>query len=180
MQALGSLILPQNRNNKNRVLISSHRNPMQCHLLDVVTVLAAGLMTGVELTVAAFLHPTLSRLPDSVHACAARAFARLFGGVMPFWYASVLLLSVIEVWVHWPLVSASARLLATASTLWLLTILFTLIFPVPINNRVASWNLNALPADWREQRRRWDRLHAIRVVALLVALTCLVTGVLTA
>jgi len=152
---------------------------MQTHIFDVVAILIAGLMTGVELTVAIFLHPTLSRLPNSVHACAARAFAKLLGGVMPFWYAVVLLLSIIEVWLHWPL-SAGSRLLLIASILWLLTILFTLIFPVPINNRVASWDLNALPADWRDQRKRWDRLHAIRVVALLVALTCLVTGVLTA
>jgi hypothetical protein len=45
---------------------------MQTHIFDVVAILIAGLMTGVELTVAVFLHPTLSCLPDSVHACAAR------------------------------------------------------------------------------------------------------------
>jgi len=103
-----------------------------------------------------------------------------FGRIMHFWYAVVLLLFVIEVLVHWPLTSTSSRLLLTASILWLLTIQFTFIFLVPINNRIAAWNLNALHADWRDQRNRWDRLHAIRVVALLVALACLVTGVLTA
>jgi hypothetical protein len=109
-----------------------------------------------------------------------RAFAKPFGGVMPFWYAAVLLLFIIEAWVHWPLISATSRLLLIASVLWLLSILFTLICPVPINNRIASWDLNALPADWRDQHKRWDRLHAVRVVALLVALTCLATGILTA
>src|SRR5271169_4802453 len=98
---------------------------MQSHILDVVAILAAGLMTGNELTVAAFLHPTLSRLPDAVHAPAARAFARLFGCIMPFWYALVLLLSGIETWSHWPLTSAGPKLLLAASILWLLTIAFT-------------------------------------------------------
>jgi len=57
---------------------------------------------------------------------------------------------------------------------------FSVVFPVPINNRVAAWNLDALPPDWREDRRRWDRLHAFRVVILLVALISLVFGILTA
>lgn len=153
---------------------------MQPQLIDTVSIIVAGLMTGTELTVAVFLHPTLSRLPDQVHASAARAFARVFGKYMPFWYALTLLLSAVEVWLHWPLVSTGAKLLLTAALLWLFTIVFTLIFPVPINNRVAAWNLDVLPANWREERRRWDRLHAIRVVILLAALTCLIFGILTA
>ncbi len=151
---------------------------MQSHVLDVLTILAAGLMTGNELTVALFLHPTLSRLPDAVHATAVRAFARLFGRVMPLWYALVLLLSAAETWLHWSTNLMSARLLLTSSLLWLLTIVFTVIFPVPINNRVAAWNLDALPKNWLEERRRWDRLHAIRVVMLVIALVCLITGIM--
>ena len=151
---------------------------MQSHVLDVLTILAAGLMTGNELTVALFLHPTLSGLPDAVHATAARAFARLFGRVMPLWYALVLLLSVAETWLHWPLTSLGTRLLLTSSVLWLLTIVFTVIFPVPINNRVAVWDLENLPQNWRVERQRWDRLHAIRVAMLLIALVCLIAGIL--
>src|SRR5277367_935232 len=90
----------------------------------------------------------------------------------------VLLLSAVEVWAHWPLASAGTKLLSAASILWLLTIIFTVIFPVPINNRVARWNLDALPVNWREERKHWDRLHAIRVIVLLIALACLVTGIL--
>jgi hypothetical protein len=73
------------------------------------------------------------------------AFAKPFGGVMPFWYAAVVLLFIIEAWVHWPLISATSRLLLIASVLWLLSILFTLICPVPINNRIASWDLMRFP-----------------------------------
>ena len=151
---------------------------MQSHVLDVLTILAAGLMTGNELTVALFLHPTLSRLPDTVHATAARAFARLFGRVMPLWYALVLLLSAAETWLHWSTSLMSARLLLTSSVLWLLTIVFTVIFPVPINNRVAAWDLENLPQNWRAERQRWDRLHAFRVVMLVIALVCLIAGIL--
>jgi hypothetical protein len=39
---------------------------------------------------------------------------------------------------------------------------------VPINNRVAAWTADHHPADWREQQKRWDRLHYARV-AIIVA-----------
>jgi uncharacterized membrane protein len=153
---------------------------MLLRFVDVVSILVAGTMTGTELTVAVFLHPTVSRLPDQVHASAARSFAKVFGRYMPFWYALTLLLSIVEVWLHWPLVTAGSKLLLTASLLWLFTIIFSVTFPVPINNRIAAWNLDALPKNWREERQRWDRLHAIRVVLLLLALTSLVSGTLKA
>jgi uncharacterized membrane protein len=153
---------------------------MQWPIVDILSIVVACLMTGAELTVAVFLHPTLSRLPDAVHTSAVRAFARVFGRAMPFWYALTFLLSLVEVWLHWPIASGSSKLLLTASILWLLTIVFTLIFPVPINNRIAGWKLEALPANWREERRRWDRLHAIRVVVLLIALVSMVSGILAA
>jgi len=149
-------------------------------VIDIVSIVVAGTMTGTEFTVAVFLHPTIGRLPDGVHTAAAKAFAKLFGRVMPFWYASTLILSVIEVWRHWPIVTAASEMLLAASILWLLTIIFSLTFPVPVNNRIAAWNLTALPANWREDRKRWDRLHAVRVCILVVALTNLVAGILTA
>ena len=49
------------------------------------------------------------------------------------------------------------------------TIPFTLICLVPINNRVATLDLNALPGDWKADRRRWDQYHAVRVVILVLA-----------
>ena len=45
----------------------------------------AGLMVGSELSIAAFVHPTLDQLPDDVHLPAASALARVLGRFMPFW-----------------------------------------------------------------------------------------------
>jgi hypothetical protein len=53
---------------------------------------------------------------------------------------------------------------------------YSLLSPVPINNQVARWQLDSLPANWRDLRRRWDLLHAIRVVFLIVALILLVAA----
>jgi uncharacterized membrane protein len=153
---------------------------MPHHFFDLCVILIAGLMVGVELGVAAFVHPAISRLPDPAHAASARAFARVFGGWMPFWYALTLIASAAEVWMHWSAATASARWLMAAALLWLLAIVFTVIYPVPINNRVKAWTLEDLPMNWRQQRRQWDRLHWIRMAMLLFALTSLLYGLLIA
>jgi uncharacterized membrane protein len=62
-------------------------------VLNVVAIIAAGLMVGSELAIAAFVHPTLDRLPDEVHLPAASALARVLGRFMPFWYILVFLLT---------------------------------------------------------------------------------------
>ena len=66
-------------------------------ILNVVAILVAGLMVGCELAIAAFIHPTLDKLPDSPHLQAASAIARVMGSVMPFWYILTLLLTLAEV-----------------------------------------------------------------------------------
>jgi hypothetical protein len=55
-------------------------------------------------------------------------------------------------------------------------VVYTVLLPVPINNQIARWKADSLPANWRELRRRWDTLHAIRVGFLVVALILLVTS----
>ena len=47
--------------------------------LNVVAIIVAGLMVGSELAIAAFVHPTLDRLPDNVHLPVASALARVLG-----------------------------------------------------------------------------------------------------
>jgi ABC-type uncharacterized transport system permease subunit len=49
-------------------------------------------------------------------------------------------------------------------------IVFTLNGLLPINNRIAGWDLNRLPDNWESEIWRWDVLHFIRVVMLMIAL----------
>ncbi|MGA9777808.1 MAG: DUF1772 domain-containing protein, partial [Verrucomicrobiia bacterium] len=63
-----------------------------------------------------------------------------------------------------------------SSALFAIMIVYTVLLPVPINNRIARWRPDSLPANWRELRRRWDMLHAIRVGFLVVALILLVAS----
>ena len=39
----------------------------------------------------------------------------------------------------------------------------------PLNARIAAWDPENPPEDWRAMRRRWDRWHVGRTVWLLTA-----------
>lgn len=140
----------------------------------------SGLMVGNELAVGVFLHPTLWDFSDDIHATVRRAFAVLFGKVMPFWYIAVALLTIVLAWMGPPLSSTGGKLLLASVILWLVTIVYTVIFPAPLNSRIAKWELESLPSDWQAQERRWDRLHSARMFMLVAALICLFAGSLTA
>jgi uncharacterized membrane protein len=129
-------------------------------VLNVVAIIVAGLMVGTELAIAAFVHPTLDKLPDEVHLPAASALARVLGSFMPFWYALVFLLTLAEVAaVQWRESGRVAIWIAVSATLWMIAIVSTLIVLVPINNHIKSWGKSTAPPDWKTYRRRWDRLH---------------------
>ena len=87
--------------------------------------------------------------------------------------AATLLLHLVLVsltW-HWP--ASHTVFLVCAVIFWIIIIVFSVIGPVPINNRVKAWDIARLPDDWEAQRRRWDALNAIRVILIGLAFVAL-------
>ena len=147
-------------------------------VLNVVAIVVAGLMVGCELSIAAFIHPTLDTLPEEVHLPAASAIARVMGAAMPVWYALTLLLTVVEGAIYWHTSGHLPIWIVASSVLWMLVIVCTVTILVPINNRIASWETSEPPADWKRYRSRWDLLHRWRVVVLATAFVLLIVGIL--
>jgi uncharacterized membrane protein len=143
--------------------------------LGIATILSIGLMVGTEFAVWAFINPILEKLDEKARAHAVRLFAAKLGGVMPFWYASNFLLLVVEAILFrgQPVIG----LLATASGIWAAVIVLTLIFLVPINNRLARQDATLTQAEADRQHQRWDIMHRARVVALVTAFVLLLVGV---
>ena len=146
-------------------------------MIDLIAVLVTVLLTGSELAIGVFVHPVLYQLQDAAHAEAAKPLARLLGKVMPLWYAGALLLVVVALltravgtWSWWACLS-SAVLLAV-------TVPFSLICLVPINNRIAAWDLNALPDNWKDDRAQWDRYHYVRIAILMLASVAILAAAL--
>jgi uncharacterized membrane protein len=145
--------------------------------LQLLAVLALGLMCGSELNVAALAHPMLNRQPQDVHTLVRSSFAALFGHVMPFWMTGSTLLNLVLLLPVGHLNKAAWRLAAIALTIQVCAVLFSLVGPVPINNRIAKWTPESLPNDWRAQEHRWDLDHWLRTCGLLAAFAILVASV---
>jgi hypothetical protein len=141
--------------------------------LHVIALVVLGLMCGSELNVAAFAHPTLNQQPLEAHVLLRSAWARLFGHVMPFWMAGSTALTLLVLLPFSGLMGSAWRLAAIAFAIQVLAVVFSLVGPVPINNRIAKWTPQSLPADWIQQERRWDRYHWFRTCGLIAGFAIL-------
>jgi uncharacterized membrane protein len=144
--------------------------------LYVVATVVLGLLCGSELNVAAFAHPTLNRLPLETHIPMRASLARVFGRVMPFWMTGSALLNLLLLLPFEHLDPQAWRLAAVAFAIQALAIPFSLLAPVPINNRIIKWTPRSLPDDWRAQEHRWDVYHWSRTCFLIVAFALLVVA----
>jgi Anthrone oxygenase len=145
--------------------------------LQLLSILVLGLMTGSELNVAAFAHPLLNRQSLEVHVPVRSELATLFGRVMPFWMSGSTLLNLLVLLPFEHLDDRAWRLAAVAFAIQVLAVVFSLIGPVPINNRIAKWRPESLPSDWRSQEHRWDLYHWFRTSGLVVAFVILALSI---
>jgi uncharacterized membrane protein len=148
-------------------------------LLTILVLLCASLLVGNEFAVGVFINPSFGRLPDVSYAFAAGETARIYGKVMPFWMIGNFLLCIMVTFLVADSYSAQWWFYLAATILFGCVNVFSVLFPVPINNKIANWDPNDLPGDWRELRKRFDRYHFIRIVLLLAALVCLIIGMIS-
>jgi uncharacterized membrane protein len=135
--------------------------------LAIVTAAVVGLMVGVEFAVAVLVNPMLRRLPVGASIAASADGARVLGRVMPVWYIASLLLTAGLSAAVWGGPKGGAAVAAAA--LLVVSVVLSVAFLVPIASRSATWTAEDHPADWREQSRRWDRLHYARVAIIVAA-----------
>ncbi|MGO4442326.1 anthrone oxygenase family protein [Mycobacterium sp. 2YAF39] len=136
-------------------------------IIEILALVIAGPMVGVEFAVGAFTNPAFGRLPDDAFRQARSHASRVLGRVMPFWYVAtlvVLIAATVVTWPNWLLFAATAVMAAV--------VLMTVTLMVPINNRIGGWT----DAVDRDLARRWDRLHWLRVTLLLAMVVLLATG----
>lgn len=143
--------------------------------LNIATILCVGLMIGVELAVSAFINPVLNQLDDRAHLAAIRLFAAKLGFAMPSWYVLGFLLLCAETFLirHQP----QLPLLAAAVGLWAAVIVLTLVFLVPINNRMAQLASDTPARHALDEHGQWDAMHRIRVAALTTAMVLFLVAI---
>lgn len=144
-------------------------------ILDIVTTVCIGLLIGTEFAVSVFINPVLQKLEIHARATAISLFATRLGKAMPYWYGLGLLLLIAEaaIRLHQP----TRVLLVAASVIWFAIIVLTVLFLVPINNRMMKLDTSAFSDEAEQEHRKWDTLHRGRVVALTASLLCFLVAI---
>ena len=144
-------------------------------LLLLSSTVVTGSLAGMELASWAVVHPAVTLLEHLEEVHAEKSLYRRFGLVQ----APQMALAVTLAGLTAAAVDGSARTLAAAATGCLGGMLaLTFAGNMPINLAILRWKEPGDPARWRQLRRRWHRIHTVRVAldttafVLLVA-TCL-------
>ncbi len=94
---------------------------------------------------------------------------------MPVWYIASLLFLLLEAIAHRH--ESLVVLLGVAIAIWGAAIAFSLLFLVPINNRMARMDTDGLTEAAQRDHRKWDALHRVRVFVLAVAMIFFLAGI---
>ena len=143
-------------------------------IVYIVLITSTALLMGNEFSIAFFIHPSLTQSDHKAFIPAIQVFARLLGRIMPFWMAGTLAAHLALALFFWSSQHAASLFTLYASCVWLFICIFSVIFPVPINNRVGRWNPLALPENWESERKLWDTYNTIRVAFIVLAFVFLV------
>ena len=143
--------------------------------LGIVSILCIGPLIGVEFAVSSFINPVMRRLDDAAQAAAVRMFARRLGAAMPYWYGVGLVLLLVETFLR--RAQPGFSVLVGASSLWAAVVVFSVLFLVPINNRMMRLDPGAFSQAAQSEHRRWNTLHQLRIAALIVSFTLFLSTV---
>jgi hypothetical protein len=127
-----------------------------------IAVVLAGLLAGSELTSWAIVHPTLWKLDHEAQVRAEKLMYRRFASIDPFLMTATVIACFTAAG---GLSGSSATLALAAGACFAGMLAITLIGNMPLNVRVFRWDeAHGEPGEWRRIRRRWDRLHTVRIV----------------
>ncbi|MBL0888763.1 DUF1772 domain-containing protein [Myceligenerans indicum] len=140
--------------------------------LEVFTTVIVGVMVGVEFAVAVVLNPILNALPDDAGQRGRAHGGRMLGAAMPVWYIGSVVL--VAIWAVAGRQHQGTELVVTAGALLIVSVIMSVLLLVPINNRNKAWTADNRPDDWKQQLKRWDRLHYLRVAVIVAAFALLV------
>jgi hypothetical protein len=108
----------------------------------LILIISTALLFGNEFSIGFFIHPSLAREDHQAFLPAIQVFARLFGKIMPIWMSATLLLHLLLLLLTWRWPASHTVFLVSAVILWVIVIVFSVTGPVPINNRVKTWDIN--------------------------------------
>jgi uncharacterized membrane protein len=130
-------------------------------------VVVAGLLVGNECGTRFVVHPALGKLEHREQVLAERSIYAGEARWVPFLMVGSMVLSFVAAGAA---DGDQATLLFAAGACIVAVVAITLVFNMPLNLRVLRATPEIPEDEWRSIRRRWDRLHSIRIVLDIAAL----------
>jgi predicted membrane channel-forming protein YqfA (hemolysin III family) len=147
-------------------------------VLLAISVFSTGLFTGLLMTVLFFFQRALRELSGSEFALVMKRFLGITR-THPLNYAMVLTSGFVPIAALLALreqVGSAAFLLTLVGLLafWCGSILPSTFIAQPLYGVFMSWEIDALPQDWRETRDRYFHVNVVRGLGSAVAFVCFV------
>jgi uncharacterized membrane protein len=149
---------------------------MLVRIVRIANLMLAGMLAGNEFGTLAAVHPSLAKLSPPERIRAEQELTRRFGAVMPLWMGSAVVSCFLALLFSRGSAGFRSTLLGSACFAGMLA--STRIGNVPINQRVLEIDPESDQEEFVELRKRWDRLHTLRVVLNVAGLGFLVSGAL--
>ncbi|MEJ7816204.1 MAG: DUF1772 domain-containing protein [Rubrobacter sp.] len=142
-----------------------------------VNLVLAGMLAGNEFGTWAAVHPSLGKLGPAERIRAEQEITRRYAAIMPGWMGSTVVSCVLAVLFSRGGAGSGSTLLGAACFVGMLA--STRIGNVPINNRVLEMDPERDQEEFANLRRRWDKLHTLRVALNVAGLGFLIAGALS-
>ncbi|HEX2141179.1 MAG TPA: anthrone oxygenase family protein [Candidatus Limnocylindria bacterium] len=148
------------------------------NLADIAVVVATvlvGLLAGNELGTLSVVHPALEKAGYPAGRPGAQAIVARYGKVMP---AAMPLTIAVTFLTAALLDGTQTVLMLIAGALLVVMLLVTLVGLAPLNSRQIAATESTPAEEWRGWRKRWLKLHTVRVVCDITALVLVATAAL--
>lgn len=149
---------------------------MLSRIVRFANLVLAGMLAGNEFGTWAAVHPSLEKLSPPERIRAEQELTRRFAEIMPVWMGSTVVSCLVTLLFSRGTAGFRSTLLGTACFAGMLA--STRLGNVPINDRVLEMDPEKDQQEFAELRKRWDRLHTLRVVLNVAGLGFLVAGAL--
>ncbi|MFJ9364875.1 anthrone oxygenase family protein [Nocardia sp. NPDC101769] len=150
------------------------RSTVTTVLVRNTALVSTGILAGAFTYARVAVSPTFRAVPMDVHLTFRVALMAMNA---PFMQALMGLGAVTSLVFAYTGRGRARIVAAIAGGAALTSLLVTRFGNVPINERIKTWHIGSLPANYEDQLNRWETFHDIRTAAAVLAFILLLTAV---
>lgn len=137
---------------------------MELLIAQIINLILIAIFIGTEFAIGFLIHPVLSKLPQSIHLSSVQVIGKIIGKIMPIWIPLIIVSALFELLFIRDTQTLSFWFIVAGVICMVVMLIISLAINVPINKQVIEWNPQAPPDKWLKLRRRWDKVHKIRIL----------------